>query len=91
MARLSLGTPHAFAAVAITLAGCASREVPASYPSDSPASEKAQEAPKASLTRALDADPVEASSTPLSDAGDAAVAQEQAPGAQHEGHHGHHH
>lgn len=61
----SIGRPTArealLAALAAACGGCASREVPASFPPSSAASERAGEAPPAVVTASLDAEP------PLSD------------------------
>lgn len=69
--------------VALAFAGCASREVPASFPPSSPASDKAGEAPPAVVTASLDAERDEAD--PHAKHG----ATNKADAGHHGGHHGH--
>jgi hypothetical protein len=71
--------------VALVFAGCASREVPASFPPSSPASDRAGEAPPAVVTASLDAEPP----LPDDDADPHAKHGATDSGAGHGGHRGH--
>lgn len=68
-------------------AGCASRSVPASFPPSSPSSERADEAPPAAVTTALDAEPpLPEETAPLHrDHGPARHDTSESPGAAHHG------
>lgn len=79
MPSFSLATRAATVALAALVTGCASRQVPSRYPTESPLSSRATPAPVAHVTTSLEAEP-----------GASATAPEPAS-HQHEGHgqHGH--
>lgn len=72
--------------IALAFAGCASREVPASFPPSSPSSDKAGEAPPAVVTASLDAEPPLPGDEPDAPA---KPGEKSERAGHHGGHHGH--
>lgn len=89
-----LGLPAA-AVVGALAAGCASRQLPSSYPPHSPASASAPAGPAAIVTSALDGEPAattdSAASPPRHEGHSQQGSGQPDASHEHEGHHGHHH